>query len=60
MRYADNLDYTAGAAIPEELTPPTGRTVREAPVKDEVRADPRAVDANFLQRQRLVCSTTPI
>ncbi|SRR5258706_12855480 len=50
MRYADNLDYTAGAAIPEEFTLPTGRTIREAPVKDEVRADPRAVDVNFLQR----------
>ena len=51
MRYADNLDYTAGAAVPEVFTPPTGRSVREAPVKDEVRADPRAVDVNFLQRE---------
>ena len=50
MRYADNLDYTAGAAIPEVPTAPTGRGVREAPVKDEVRDDPRAVDVNFLQR----------
>ena len=50
MRYADNLDYTAGAALPEVLDLPTGRTVRDAPVKDEVRADPRAVDVDFLQR----------
>ena len=50
MRYADNLDYTAGAAIPEVPIAPTGRSIREAPVKDEVRDDPRAVDVNFLQR----------
>jgi len=50
MRYADNLNYTAGAAIPEVPSLSTGRGVREAPVKDEVRADPRAVDVNFLQR----------
>lgn len=50
MRYADNLDYTAGAAIPEVPTLPTGRNVRGAPVKDEVRSDPRAVDVDILQR----------
>jgi len=50
MRYADNLDYTAGVAIPEVPTIPTGRSVRDASVKDEVRDDPRAVDVNFLQR----------
>ena len=50
MRYADNLDYTAGVAIPEVPSLPTGRTVREAPVKDQVRDDPRAVDVNFLQK----------
>jgi hypothetical protein len=50
MRYANNLDYTAGVAIPEVPSLPAGRSVREAPVKDEVRADPRAVDVDFLQR----------
>lgn len=50
MRYADNLDYTTGGSIPEVPSLPTGRTVRDAPVKDQVRDDPRAVDVNFLQQ----------